>query len=166
MSVMAAVYAMAGTQVLSGISQMRHAQYNASLYQKQAEMVDVQKKIESQQYDRMKRRMAGTITARTAKAGTTLSGSPMAVLLDNLTQIEYDQAIGQYNLNINKFQAQSAASMTKSQGRAALFGGFTNAFSTIMTGRMMTGTNTTETNTIRQGTWGSVGSYDNVYKYR
>jgi hypothetical protein len=78
--------------------------------------------------------MAGTVSARTAKAGLDLSGSPMAVMIDNLTQMELDKSIGNYNLEVQKRYALSTADAYKRQGKAAMTSAMSNAFSTVLKG--------------------------------
>lgn len=130
----------ATTQIAGGRAQAKSArrqgEYNAQVYEQQASMIEAQKKVEETQYNRRIARLKGSIVAATAGKGLLLSGSPAALLVDAETQAEYDKAIGQYNLDVQKRYAQSGADYYRftgrEQGRLAEFGGYTNAFSTIL----------------------------------
>jgi hypothetical protein len=124
--------AAAGSQIGAGRAESAQAKYNAALYGQQAGLIEEQKGLEAMQFARAKRRMAATITARTAKAGLTMSGSPMAVMLDNLAQMEFDEAIGQYNLDIQKTQALGAQSAYGMQAKQAKRAGYTAGFMTML----------------------------------
>jgi hypothetical protein len=126
--------ATAATQFSSGQAQGRQETYNAGLYEQQAKAIDVQKVIEAGQYNRVMRRTSGSIIARTASAGLTMSGSPMAVLVDNLTQMEMDKSIGQYNFEVQKRFALSTADEYRRRGNTAVTQGYTNAFSSLLRG--------------------------------
>jgi len=129
-----ATAAMAGTQIAGGIAASKEAKYNASLYEQKAGLISNQQGLEAYQYNRAIRQMSGTLTSRTAKSGFALKGSPMAVMIDNLTQMELDKSIGQYNLEVEKRYALAGAEAYKRQGKTALIQGYTNAFSTILKG--------------------------------
>jgi hypothetical protein len=95
-------------------------------------MTDVQARIEAGQYDRAKRKMAGTTIANTAKSGIGFGGSPMAVLIDNLAQMEMDKQIGQYNFQVEKMYTLSQAEAYKREGKRAFTSGLVSGFSTLM----------------------------------
>lgn len=129
---------LAGTQatqqISAGIAANNEAKYNAGLYEQKAGIIDMQKSLEAGQYNRAKGQLAGKSIARTAKAGFEMSGSPMAVMIDSLTQLELDKAIGQYNLETQKRYAQATADEYKRRGRASMTAAYSNAFSTILRG--------------------------------
>jgi len=130
----------ASAQIASGITRSAEiksqAEYNATVYEEQAEMVEAQKGLEAYQYDRAIRRARGVGVARTAKAGLLLSGSPLAVMIDTETQMLLDKAIGQYNLDIQKRYAVSGATEYRRRGevesKVALTAGYTNAFTSLL----------------------------------
>lgn len=128
----AAAAALAASQVAGGIAQSRQSKYNAAIYNQQSQQIDIQKSLEAGQYNREKRQLVGTSIATTAKSGLTLSGSPIAVMIDSLSQLEMDKQIGQYNLEVEKRYASSAADMYKRKARYAMTAGITNAFSTTL----------------------------------
>lgn len=112
------------------------SQYNAAIYDQQAEVLKEQKKISDAQYIRQSARARGTIIARTAGKGLNIGGSPLAVLIDNESQMLFDKAIGDYNYQINQNYAKSSAENTRITGRnesrLASYTGYTNAFSTTL----------------------------------
>lgn len=126
--------ATAGTQIAGGIASNNEAKYNASILEQQAGMIDQQKSLEGYQYNRAIRQLEGKSVARTAKAGFNLSGSPMAVMIDSLTQMEMDKSIGQYNLEVQKRFTLSNAQNVRQRGKTAMISGFSNAFSTVLAG--------------------------------
>jgi len=125
---------MASRQQAKGIKQQ--AEYNAQVYEQQAGMIEQKKKLEDYQANRQLAKMRGAVTARTAKAGFELGGSPLAILIDNETQMRFDNAINQYNLDIQKNYALSGANFYRTEGknkaRLARMQGYTNAFSTLL----------------------------------
>jgi hypothetical protein len=134
MALMAAVAAMAGSQIMAGMAARKDAKFNAAVYERQAQMTDSQKVVENKQFDRLQRRIMGTTAARVAHAGLDLGGSPITVLIDNLSEVEYDRQITMYNLDVQKFSALSSAQTQKSKGSMAMMSGFSSAFSTMLKG--------------------------------
>ena len=130
----------ATTQVMGANQQakgiQRQAEYNAQIYEQQAAMVLEKKKIQDYQFNREAARARGSIISKTAGKGFNLGGSPLAILIDNETQMQFDKAIGDYNLDIERNYALSGATNTRQQGvynaRAARFSGYSNAFSTLL----------------------------------
>lgn len=114
----------------------KQAEYNASIYDQQGQMIQEKKKIQDYQFNREAARARGSIIAGTAGKGLMLSGSPLAILIDNESQMQFDKAIGDYNLDIEANYARSGAINTREQGiqnaRAARFSGYSNAFSTLL----------------------------------
>lgn len=144
---MTATIAMAGAGIFQATSQVmagnaeakniqRQSEYNAQIYDQQGQMVLEKKKIQDYQFNREAARARGTIISRTAGKGFNLGGSPLAILIDNETQMQFDKAIGDYNLNIESNYAMSGATNTRETGRAqarlAKFTGYSNAFSTML----------------------------------
>lgn len=122
------------SQIGQGYAQKEEANLNAILLQGKANLIDVQKGIEKEQYTRFKAQMMGKSMAAIAKAGVMPSGSPMAVMLDAQTQINLDQAIGQFNLEQQKQYTLAEAESYKRAGRRAVSAGYTNAFSSLLSG--------------------------------
>lgn len=130
----------AASQISAGQTQakslQRQGEYNAQVYEQQAEMIKEQKKISDYQFLRDSARARGTIVSRTAGKGLLLSGSPLAILADTESQMQFDKAIGDYNLDIQRNYAVSGASYMRetgtAQSRLAKYTGFTNAFSSML----------------------------------
>lgn len=117
----------AATSVMGGMSQKKEAfsnasaieqesSYNAGVYRQQAGMVEQQKQLKAQQDARSIRFAAGKSTAMTAAKGLQMSGSPMAILVDTLTQLEMDKAISSYNYDVEKTALESQAVSTERRG--------------------------------------------------
>ena len=130
----------AATQIGAGQAQskgiQRQAEYNAQVYEQQAEMIKEKKKIQDYQYNREAARMRGTLISRTAGKGLLMGGSPLAILIDNETNMQFDKAIADYNLDIERNYAMSGATYQRqtgvAQSRLARTQGYTNAFSTML----------------------------------
>ena len=112
--------ATAASQIMGGIGAkkeadynasvaMSEAKYNASVLHQQAGMIEEQKKLQGAQDDRAIRFITGRTVSATAGKGIELSGSPMAILVDTITQMETDKLIGQYNLDVQKYGVTSQA---------------------------------------------------------
>lgn len=112
------------------------ANYNAQVYDQQAEMIKEQKKISDLQFIRNTATARGRVIAATAGKGLNLSGSPLAILIDNESNMQFDKAIEDYNNQIGQNYYTSAGVNTRqtgaAQARLAAYTGYTNAFSTIL----------------------------------
>lgn len=149
-----------GASIASGYAKKNEANYNASLidqtaplYDANQALVDTQKglveknkQLELYQTNRQIGQVMGTTRARTAGKGITLSGSPMAIMLDTYKQMEIDKRINQsnydmqkYNLDIEKYniaieknRALSQAAAYRRQASTSVFTGYTNAFTSAL----------------------------------
>lgn len=112
------------------------ADFNAGIYDMQGTMIQEKKKVQDYQYGRAIARMRSSVISKTAGKGLTLSGSPLAIMADNESQMLFDQAISDYNLSVQGNFATSAAANTRYAGaqnaRLATTQGRTNAFSTVL----------------------------------
>jgi hypothetical protein len=132
--------ASAGMSVAGGNAQakniQRQGEFNAQVYDQQAEMIKEKKKISDTQFLRNSAQVRGSIVAKTAGKGMLLSGSPLAILIDNESQMLFDKAIGDYNLDVESNRAKSGAIYSRETGAAqaklARFTGYSNAFSTML----------------------------------
>lgn len=122
------------SQIGQGYAQSAEAKANASILEAQAGFIDVKKGIEFRQYERMKAKAMGTSMANIAASGLMPSGSPMAVVLDTQTQINIDQAIGQFNLEQEKQYKLSEAESYRRKGKLARTAGYMGAFSSLLQG--------------------------------
>jgi hypothetical protein len=142
-----AMAAVIGLGAMSAISQLnqgkaqaasakRVGEYNAQVYEQQAEMIAQKKKLEEFQYNRKISQTNAAVMARSAGKGFGISGSPLAVMVDNETQLQLDKSIGQYNLEVERRYATSSAANARyagsEQARLAKMTGYSNAFSTIL----------------------------------
>lgn len=161
----AAYASLAAGQVLQGYQQKKQADYQARLYEVEAQNIQYSQDIEARKYDRLRNRYQGTFMARLAKSGIDLSGSPAAVLADSLTQIEMDKQIGLYNLELQRSSALSTASAYKTMGKQAVLKGWGNAFQTMMlygADKLNTMMPTTSGSGARSGA-GSASAYGSTY---
>lgn len=114
----------------------RQAEYNAQVYEQQAEMVQQKKKISDVQFARQQARVRSSIVAKTAGKGLMLSGSPLAVMADTESQLLFDKSIQDYNMDIDRNYALSGAAYSRQKGamdsRLTKYSGYSNAFSTIL----------------------------------
>lgn len=137
----------AATQIQAGRKQaqavQKQGEFNAQVYEQQGQMVLQQQKIKNDQYLRQKRKMEGTMIAGTAGKGFDLSGSPLAVMIDNETQLGFDNSISNYNSEVQKNYATSGANYYRETGKQqsslAQTQGYSNAFSTILNTGFMAG---------------------------
>ena len=135
-----------GTSIASGYAKKNEAQYNAQLLDQSAGVFDTQsalveknKELELYQANRQIGQVMGKTRANIAKSGLTMSGSPIAVMLDTYTQMEIDKRIGQasydlqkYNIGVEKSRTLSQADAYRRQGKNAVFAGYTNAFTSAL----------------------------------
>ena len=143
----------AGMSIMGGFQQKKEADrnasaiegeaaYNAGVYRQQAGMVEQAKQLKQQQDARKIRFAAGKTTAVTAHKGIEMSGTPVAVMVDTLTQMEMDKAITAYNYDVEKYSLESSARATeyrgstladsyRRQGRNAMMGGIISGLTTF-----------------------------------
>jgi len=130
----------AATQIGAGNAQaksiQRQSEYNAQIYEQQGQMIMEKKKISDYQFHRDAARARGGIIAQTASKGFNMGGSPLAILIDNESQMQFDKAIGDYNLDIEANYARSGATYFRetgaAQSRLARFSGYSGAFSSML----------------------------------
>jgi len=146
----------ATTQIMAGNAANQQAKINAGMYEQQAgfintqiglenELSDIQRDISLTEYRRAKSRMASSVTATAARSGVEMSGTPMAIMIENLTQMGIDEAItkfnyatkkasNEYNLKQQQIGMLSQASQTRYAGKIAKNQAYSNAFSTALQG--------------------------------
>jgi hypothetical protein len=110
------------------------ADYNATLMRGKAQWIDFQKGVESAKWDRLRNRFISKGMNTIAGQGLRPTGSPMAAMLDSVTQINIDKAISLSNLEQEKLYTTNAAKMYENQGRMALSSARTNAYTEILKG--------------------------------
>ncbi len=163
----------AGMQIAQGYSAAkevnRQGEYNAQVYEQQAGTIGEQARIEAGQYDRAISRTVSKGIVRTAGAGLDMGGSPLAVMVDTETQMLMDKAVGQYDYEVKRRYTLSGADYyrqtAREQGKAAIFGGYSNAFSTMLNTTAVSGAFSPKMPTTPSGgKWDSVGSYGRVWR--
>lgn len=122
------------SQISQGYAKKAEANYNATIYENQANTIQAQSEIEYGQYNRAKGQTMAKSVAAIGASGIGLGGSAMAAMLNAQTQIGIDQAIGQFNYQQEKNLALNNASAVRRQGKTAVATGYTNAFSTMLSG--------------------------------
>ena len=159
----------ATTQIMSGNAANKEAKINAGIYEQQAGFTDILAKLEGERSDiardidltqqlRAKSKGVSTLTANVAASGLDLSGSPMAVMIDNLTQAGIDESITKYNYATQKASNQynreqekvsmlSTASQLRYKGKIAKNTAYSNAFTTLIKGAYESGTRSGYINT-------------------
>ena len=117
------------------------AEVNAARLKQQAGTIEIYKSLQAAADDRAMRFAMGATVATTVGKGLEMSGSPAAVMIDTLTQMEMDKAIGQYNLDIDKRRLETASEMTKIEargirqtGKAAKYAGYARGATTVAKG--------------------------------
>ena len=156
MAMFAVAAMIATTQIMAGQAAKKEGEYNARIFEQQMGTIDIikdieekraetAKNIENKQYQRVKGQVVSTTIARTAKSGLDFGGSPVAVLVDTLTEVGIDQAIGKYNIDIGiasrvhelemeRTSAFASAAESRRKGILARNAAYGNAFSTLMMG--------------------------------
>lgn len=141
---MAAVVGLGAISAISSIkagneqskSLKRQGEYNAMVYEQQAEMVAQQAKMQEYKDNRNAAKIRGATIAAAGKNGFNMGGSPLAILVDNETQLQLDKNIGQYNYGVQRSNLLTTASFTRyeynQQARLAKATGYSNAFKTLM----------------------------------
>ena len=133
-----ALFALSAVQAVSQIGEgyvaKSEADYNATVLEGQAGAIDVQKDIEYGQYNRLKGQTMSKSISNVAGMGILPQGSALAAMLNTQTQINIDQAIGQFNLEQDKNLVLSKAKMEKQRGKYAVQSGWTNGFITALKG--------------------------------
>lgn len=131
--------AKAGNQQAKSL--VNQGEFNAQVYEQQAEMILNQKKLSDYQYHRTAARSRGAIVSHAAGAGFDFGGSPLAIAIDNESQLLLDKATSDYNLDVEANFAKSGATYQRGtayqQAQLSRTTGYSNAFSTILN----TGTN-------------------------
>lgn len=126
--------ATAVSQISQGYAQKSEAKYNATLLEGKANLIDVQAGIEEGQITRQAGQTMSSSVATVAKQGTGLSGSALAVMLNTQRQFEIDKTISKFNYAQEKNYTLSQADAQRRAGKAAVRGGYTSAFSSLLQG--------------------------------
>ena len=107
---------------------------NAGRLRESAALIDVQKGVESAQYDRLSGQLMGTSVANIGASGGFMGGSYAAKMIDTQRQVAIDKALGQNALERDKRSALSSADAEERMGKYARRKGTYDAFSTMLSG--------------------------------
>jgi hypothetical protein len=118
--------------IMQGRVTKAQADYNASILEGKAQWNEFQKGVAARQFDRTVGQIVGQGVARTAGAGLKFSGSPMAVMIDTVTQIKKDKAITLANIEQERIYNINAANMSRAEGKIAKSQAPVNALSEIL----------------------------------
>ena len=120
------------SQIGQGYAERGESKLNSTILEGQIGLVDIQKGIENEQYNRLKGKTLSTSYANLGASGIMPSGSALEVMLDTQKQINLDQAIGQFNYEQQKNYIRSQQGAIERKGKQAISTGYSNAFSTML----------------------------------
>lgn len=120
-------------QVATGFAENKQAQINAKIYEAQAQNIQAQGQILSNQYRTKANQLQGTAVTTAARGGLKISGSVASSISQSMEQLALDESYEQYNLSVQKQQALENARLQRYKGRYAIMGGLVNAGNTLLT---------------------------------
>jgi hypothetical protein len=112
----------------------RVAEYNAQVTENEAILLQRRKVEEEANLRANSERLAATQKVATAASGIELSGSPLQALADTYFNTEMDALRIQYASEIEQTASQSAATLTRAQGRARSNAFRTQAYASLLEG--------------------------------
>lgn len=144
----AAIGITAATSVVAGRQASAAGKYNQDIFNRNAEVKEQEAEIirqrteyEIAQFDRKFAALQGQTKTAVLKSGAELSGSGLRILRSNAEQAEIEKDMIQYNSKINESRAYEEANFARMQGtlarqqaRAAEFGYYTQAGTSLLTG--------------------------------
>jgi len=111
--------------ILAGYAAKYESKINAEILKGKAAMIDIQKGFEKRQYQRAIGQALSTSTAIVGGMGIKMTGSPLAAIIDQQTQMQLDMNISQFNLEQEKLSTLRQASAERLKGRQAVRSGWT-----------------------------------------
>ena len=138
----------AGTSIIAGRQASTAGEYNQAIFNRNAEVKEQEAEIIKQrteyeiaQFDRKFAALQGQTKTAVLKSGAELSGSGLRILRSNAEQAEIEKDMIQYNSKINESRAYEEANFARMQGtlarqqaRAAEFGYYAQAGTSLLTG--------------------------------
>lgn len=112
----------------------RVAEYNAQVAENEAVLLQRRRVEEEANLRANSERLAATQKVATAASGIELSGSPLQALADTYFNTEMDALRIQYASEIEQTASQSAATLTRAQGRARSNAFKTQAYASLLEG--------------------------------
>lgn len=119
--------------IREGQDQAQASRYNADVARQQATMIEQSGALEAEDKRRQALRLTKRQTALYAASGVTLSGSPLAVMIDSAAEGELDARISEYNTKVGASQARSQAGYDEMQAGMYERGGLYKAGTTLLT---------------------------------
>src|SRR3990167_5965390 len=103
--------------LVEGKQQKNMAEYNAKIYEQQAQAERSSAALLAEQKNRLIKSQLGKQTALYGKSGVKMSGSPLEVMLDSMTNANLDLAIDKYNSDVKAHGYESSAAMSRFEGK-------------------------------------------------
>ena len=88
--------------------------------------------ISKEQYARFRKKYSGTVATRVAKMGIEFTGSPIEVMNDAVTQINIDEAITNFQLQLQENQLLYERDIQKNAEKISQYSMYANIFNTIV----------------------------------
>lgn len=133
-AIFAVTAASAVSQISQGYAQKAENNYNATLLEGKANLIDVQSDIERGQISRQAGQVASTSVANIGKQGIGLTGSALAVMVNTQKQYENDKILSDLNYKMEKNYTLSQADAQRRAGKTAVRSGYSGAFSSLLQG--------------------------------
>ena len=144
----AAIGVTAATSVLAGRQTSSAGKYNQDVFNRNAEVKEQEAEIirqrteyEIEQFDRKFAALQGQTKTAVLKSGADLSGSGLRILRSNAEQAEIEKDMIEYNSKVGQARAYEEANFARMQGnlarqqaRAAEFGYYAQAGTSLLTG--------------------------------
>lgn len=111
--------------ILAGYAANYESKINSEILKGKAAMIDIQKGFEKRQYQRGIGQALSTSTAIVGGMGIKMTGSPLAAIIDQQTQMQLDMNISQFNLEQERLSTLRQASAERFKGRQAIRSGWT-----------------------------------------
>lgn len=99
--------------VIQGQQEREMGKYNAAIYEQQAQAERTSQQLLETQKRRILKSRIGEQTALYAKSGIKMTGSPLEVMLDSITNAELDISIDKYNSEVKARGFESSAAMAQ-----------------------------------------------------
>ena len=132
------------SSIASGWSNYQTAKLQAKQYQMQADQMDLQKEILTEQYRDKRRQLEGEAITKAAASGVKISGSTAQSISQSLTQIGIEESRAKYNISMEQVNLNTQAKLTKAQGKQQFIASIINAGSSALGSAAK-----------YQGTWGT-----------
>lgn len=132
------------SSIASGWSNYQTAKLQAKQYQMQADQMDLQKEILTEQYRDKRRQFEGEAVTKAAASGVKISGSVAESISQSLTQIGIEESRAKYNISMEQVNLNTQAKLTKAQGKQQFIASIINAGSSALGSAAK-----------YQGTWGT-----------